>query len=63
MSNPTSFPFGYNVMAVVGEYADYYAELDGMVEKGPGCSERLQARIDALPEGHPSKIEWIPNAH
>ena len=31
MPNQTSFPFGYNVVkAVVGEYADYYAELDGM---------------------------------
>lgn len=43
---------------VIGQYADYYAELDGMIETGPGCTERLQARIDALPEGHPSKVDW-----
>lgn len=45
---------------VMGQYADYYAEWDGMVEKGPGCLERLQARIDALPEGHRSKVQLIP---
>ena len=42
---------------VIGQWADYYAEHDGMIEKGPGCSERLQTRIDALPDGHPSKIQ------
>ena len=47
---------------VIGQYADYHAEHDGMIESGPGCSERLQARIDALPEGHPSKTELRPNA-
>lgn len=45
---------------IIGEYADYYAEHDGMIELGPGCTERLQARIDALPDGHPSKIELRP---
>jgi len=24
--------------------------------------ERMQARIDALPEGHPSKVQLIPKA-
>lgn len=47
MSKPTDFPFGYNAI-VIGAYADYYAEHDGMVEIGPGCSERLQARIDRM---------------
>ena len=45
---------------IIGEYADYYAEHNGMIELGPGCTERLQARIDALPDGHPSKIELRP---
>lgn len=45
---------------VIGQYADYYSEHDGMVEMGPGCSERLHARIDALPDGHPSKVQLIP---
>ena len=45
---------------IIGEYADYYAEHNGMIELGPGCTERLQARIDSLPEGHPSKIELRP---
>jgi hypothetical protein len=31
--------------AVIGSYADYYSEWDGMVEFGAGASERLQARI------------------
>lgn len=46
--------------AVIGQYADYYIEWDGMVEKGPGCMERMQARIDKLPDGHPSKVQLIP---
>jgi hypothetical protein len=45
---------------VIGEYADYYSEWDGMVETGPGCMERMQARIDDLPEGHPSKVQLLP---
>ena len=48
------------VKCVIGQYSDYYTEWDGMVEIGPGCLERLQARIDALPDGHPSKAELIP---
>lgn len=35
---------------VIGSYADYYSEHDGMVEIGPGCRERLDARIAAGPE-------------
>ena len=46
------------VQVTIGQWADYYAELDGMVEAGPGCTERLQARIDDLPDGHPSKVDW-----
>ena len=46
--------------AVIGQYADYYIEWDGMVEIGPGCMERMQARIDLLPEGRPSKVRLIP---
>lgn len=42
---------------VIGQYADYYAEHNGMIEKGPGCSERLAARIDALPKDDPRWIE------
>ena len=45
---------------VIGSYADYYIEWDGMVEIGPGCMERMQARIDALPDGHPSKVQLMP---
>ena len=45
---------------VIGHWADYYIEWDGMVEKGPGCMERMQARIDALPDGPPSKVQLIP---
>jgi hypothetical protein len=45
---------------VVGEYADFYIEWGGMVESGPGCMERMQVRIDALPEGHLSKVQLIP---
>ena len=48
------------IKAVIGSYADYYIEWDGMVESGPGCMERMQARIDLLPEGHPSKVRLIP---
>jgi hypothetical protein len=48
---------------VIGEYADYYIEWDGMVESGPGCMERMQARIDALPDGHPSKVRLIPEEY
>jgi hypothetical protein len=44
----------------IGSYADYCIEWDGMFEHGPGCMERMQARIDALPEGHPSKVKLIP---
>lgn len=47
------------ITAVIGEYADYYCEHDGMIEVGPGCYERLKARIDALPDGDPRKIELI----
>ena len=43
----------------IGQYADYYSEWDGMVESGPGCLERLQARIDALPDGHRSKVQLL----
>ena len=46
----------------IGQYADYYSEWDGMIEMGPGCLERLQDRIDALPEGHPSKVKLIPDS-
>ena len=45
---------------VIGQYADYYIEWDGMVESGPGCMERIQARIDSLPDDHPSKVQLIP---
>ena len=45
---------------VIGSYADYYVEWDGLVESGPGCMERMQAKIDALPESHPSKVQLIP---
>ena len=48
------------IKAVIGSYADYYIEWDGMVEIGPGCMERIQARIDALPDGHPSKVQLMP---
>jgi len=48
------------IKAVIGQWADYRIEWDGMVESGPGCMERMQARIDALPEGHPSKVQLIP---
>ena len=44
---------------VIGSYADYYSEWDGMVEKGPGCLERLQARIDSLPNGHHRKVKLL----
>ena len=49
-----------SIKAVIGSYADYYIEWDGMVEIGPGCMERIQARIDALPDGHPSKVQLMP---
>lgn len=42
---------------VIGEWADYYSEHDGMIETGPGCSTRLADRIAALPDGDPRKIE------
>jgi hypothetical protein len=45
---------------VIGSYADYYVEWDGLVESGPGCMERMQAKIDALPESRPSKVQLIP---
>ena len=48
------------IKAVIGQYADYYIEWDGMVEIGPGCMERIQTRIDALPDGHPSKVQLMP---
>ncbi len=51
---------GPPIKPVIGQYADYYIEWDGMVESGPGCMERVQARIDALPDGHPSKVQLIP---
>jgi hypothetical protein len=50
---------GTIVIAVIGSYADYYVEHDGMVEIGPGCSERMQARLDALPDGDPRKVDWF----
>ena len=49
-----------SIKPVIGQYADYYIEWDGMVEIGPGCMERIQARIDALPDGHPSKVRLMP---
>ena len=48
------------IQPIIGEYADYYIGWDGMVESGPGCLERIQARIDALPDGHPSKVRLMP---
>ena len=47
------------IQPIIGAYADYYIEWDGMVDTGPGCLERMQVRIDALPEGHPSKVQLI----
>lgn len=58
--HPHAEPRTEVIKAVIGQYADYYIEWDGMVEKGPGCMERMQARIDALPDGHPSKVRLIP---
>lgn len=51
-------PHAGEVKCVIGQYADYYIEHDGMVEHGPGCLERMQRRIDALPDGDdPRKME------
>jgi hypothetical protein len=56
---PEGTPQPIHLVAVIGQWADYYAEHDGMIETGPGCRERLDARIAALPPGDPGKVDRI----
>lgn len=47
---------------VIGQYADYYSEHDGMIETGPGCFDRLADHIEELSGGDPRKIQMRSTA-